>query len=523
MNRRRSSLAASPLLVGAITTLIVVVAVFLSYNANNGLPFVPTYNIKVALPNATGLQPSNQVRIAGTRVGLVGSLTPHQDPHTGRITVIASLKLEKSIDPLPANTKAVVQSVSAIGLKYLELEKGNSRQTLKAGSTIPIDQTREPVDIEELFNTFDAKTRQAIKVNTNNFGDGLAGRGLGLNNTIAELRPLLTKAIPVLHNLAAPATGLRELFVALDRAASQTAPVADDNAEFFSNLDTFYKAWASVAPSIEATTRGGPSSLQQATYSLPHEAPFYEDAAEFMRLLRPSASDLRTVAPQLGHAVSQGAVNFAAATKLNTRLAESSQALQEFAENPVVPLSLEDIQQTLEIGNPLVAGIAPEQANCNYLTLTLRNVASLESENVGVGTLARAGLILAPTGANNEGYPSSAPANGPSEEAIGGTKPVQYHDANNNHLHSNPYPNVTGPGQAQVCETGNETYVPGQPQIGNLPASDVTDNREITSREDDLFGNKYSPTTLNALGIATPKPKAKSKTKTSSKAKEKGK
>ena len=85
MNRRRNtSLAGSPLLIGAVTTLIVVVAVFLSYNANNGLPFVPTYNIKVALPEASGLQPSNQVRIAGTRVGLVSSLTPHQDPQTGR-------------------------------------------------------------------------------------------------------------------------------------------------------------------------------------------------------------------------------------------------------------------------------------------------------------------------------------------------------------------------------------------------------------------------------------------------------
>lgn len=523
MNRRRSSIAASPLLVGAITTLIVVVAVFLSYNANNGLPFVPTYNIKVDLPNATGLQPSNQVRIAGTRVGLVDSLTPHQDPRTGRISVIADLKLEKKIEPLPANTRAVVQSVSTIGLKYLELERGSSRQTLKAGSTIPVDQTREPVDIEELFNMFDAKTRRAIKVNTNNFGDGLAGRGLGLNNTIAELRPLVTKGVPVLHNLAAPSTGLHELFIALDRAASQTAPVAEDNAEFFSNADTFFKAWASVAPSVEAATRGGPAALRQGTYSLPHEAPFYEAAAEFMHLLRPSAISLRTVAPQLGHAVSQGAVNFAAATKLNARLAESSQALREFAENPVVPLSLEDFQQTLEIGNPLVAGIAPEQVNCNYLTLALRNLASLTSENIGVGSLARAGVLLAPTGANNEGYPSSAPANGPSEEAIAGTKPLQHQDTKNNHLHTNPYPNVTGPGQAQVCETGNETYVPNQLTIGNLPASDVTDNREVTSRETDLFGNKYSPATLKALGIVTAKPKAKGKAKSKAKSRTKGK
>ena len=58
MNRRRSSsLAAQPAADRRVTTLIVVVAVFLSYNANNGLPFVPTYNIKVELPEASGLQP----------------------------------------------------------------------------------------------------------------------------------------------------------------------------------------------------------------------------------------------------------------------------------------------------------------------------------------------------------------------------------------------------------------------------------------------------------------------------------
>jgi virulence factor Mce-like protein len=516
MNRRRSSIAASPLLIGAITTLIVVVAVFLSYNANNGLPFVPTYNIKVELAEATGLQPSNQVRIAGTRVGIVRSLSLRQNGRTGRVTVIANLKLEKKVEPLPADTKAVVQSVSTIGLKYLELEKGTARATLKAGQTIPIAQTREPVDIDELFNMFNKPTRTAIKINTNNFGDGLAGRGLGLNNTIHELRPLVTNAIPVLHNLAQPSTGLHELFIALDRVASQSAPVAETNAELFSDLDTFFTAWASVAPSLEAANRGGPASLEQAIYSLPHEAPFYENAAEFMHLLRPSASALRTVAPQLGHAFAQGAVNLAAATALNTRLAESSQALSEFAHNPVVSLAFEDFTQTLEIGNPLLAGIAPEQANCNYLTLAFRNLASLESENVGVGTLVRADTVIAPTGVNNEGYPASAPANGPDiERAAKGSSVI----VDNNHLHFNPYPNVTGPGQPQLCEAANETYVPGKAVIGNAPASDVSNNREITNRETDLFNEKYPAATLQALGIAKVQPKAKAKGKAKGKGK----
>ena len=48
---RAQSLAASPTLVGAITTLIVIVAVFLAYNSSSGLPFVPTYRVSVEMAN----------------------------------------------------------------------------------------------------------------------------------------------------------------------------------------------------------------------------------------------------------------------------------------------------------------------------------------------------------------------------------------------------------------------------------------------------------------------------------------
>ena len=503
MQRRRGgALAGNPLLIGAVTTLIVIVAVFLSYNANNGLPFVPTYNIKVVLPEASGLQQANQVRIGGTRAGIISSLSAHENPRTGQLTTVANLKLEKSVQPLPADTRAIVLSVSAIGLKYLELERGTSHKTIKPDSYIPLSQTREPVDIDQLFNMFDEKTRTASQVNLNNFGNGLAGRGVGLNETIHTLRPLVTKAIPVLRNLASPATGLREFFIALDRAASQNAPVAQTNADLWSEQDTFFTAWASVAKSLEEATVGGPASLEQATHSLPFEAPFIEKSAEFMHLLRPSAHSLRVVAQPLGHAFATGAVNLRAATSLNTQLASSAQALQSFATNPIVALGLEDFAQTLQYGNPFIAGLAPEQAYCNYVTLTFRNVASLEAENVGVGTAARAGAVLAPTGPNNEGYPSSAAANGPSTEHVFGSTAI----IDNNHVHADPYPNVAGPGQPKVCEAANEGYEKGRAIVGNLPASSVSTNRELTTREQNLFGEKYPPAQLAALGIAPAKP-----------------
>ena len=484
MRSRRNSLAASPLLIGAVTTLIVVVAVYLSYNANNGLPFVPTYNIKVALPEASELQASNQVRIGGTRVGVVEAMHAVENPRTGRVTAVASLKLEKKIEPLPADTRAVVQSVSAIGLKYLDLEMGTSKKTLK--------------------------------VSTNNFGDGLAGRGLGLNDTIAELRPLVIHAIPALHNLALPATDLRNLFPALDRVASQSAPVAQQQANYYADLDTFFTAFASVSRQIEEATADGPASLEQAIHSLQFEDPFLERSREFMQLLQPSANDLRTVAPPLAHAITVGAVNLKAATALNTRLAESAQALSEFGENPIVELSLEDFTHTLDIGNPLIGGLAAEQANCNYITLAFRNIASLESENIGVGTLARAATVLAPNGVNNEGYPSSAPANGPSIEHEFDSPVI----INNNFVHANSYPNVAGPGQPQLCEAANETYLAGKAEIGSLPAADVSTNRELTNREDNLFGEPYSAEQQKALGLVKPKP---APVKATSKRKSKGK
>ncbi len=494
MSRRRGSLAASPLLIGALTTLIVAVAVYLSYNALNGLPFTPTYDIKVELNEAAGLEKTNYVRIGGDLVGTVEKVVAKQKPHTGRVVAIAYLKLEKGVEPLPANSTVIVQSVSALGLKFLQLERGNSRQTLAPGATIPVAQTREPVQIEELFKMFDQKTRTAAQENSNTFGDAFAGRGLGLNETIATLRPLVTNAIPALHTLAAPQTDLGGLFKALDQAAVEASPVAQEQANGWVALDTVFSALAGVAPSIEATIVGGTPALRQAIHSLPFQAPFVEKTAEFFRLLRPSAKALVSSAPQLGHAFAVGTVNLRNAIPLNTQLAEAAKALQDFIANPVVTLGLEDFTQTAQAGAPVAAGLAPAQVNCNYVSLFFRNTASLFSQGIGVGNLARFQVVFSPIGPNAEGAPSSAPANGGSQ-AVGKSKVVP-----NNFLHANPYPNVGGPGQPKVCEAGNEPFLVGKPVVGNVPGA-TSSAHEATTRSQNLLGQEYPAATLKDLGL----------------------
>ncbi len=50
-----------------------------------------------------------------------------------------------------------------------------------------------------------------------------------------------------------------------------------------------------------------------------------------------------------------------------------------------------------------------------------------------------------------------------------------------------------------MCEAGNEVYEPGKVVTTNVPK--VLSNREFTSREQNLFGETYPASTLQALGI----------------------
>ena len=71
MRGRGGGIAGNPVLIGAATVLVILVAVFLSYNANKGLPFVPTYQLNAEVPSAAQLVVGNDVKIGGTRVGAV--------------------------------------------------------------------------------------------------------------------------------------------------------------------------------------------------------------------------------------------------------------------------------------------------------------------------------------------------------------------------------------------------------------------------------------------------------------------
>jgi ABC-type transporter Mla subunit MlaD len=368
------------------------------------------------------------------------------------------MKLEKRLEPLPVDSTLIVRSRSALGLKYVELTPGGSRKGFQAGDTIPVSQaTPRPVEIDEVLNTFDDKTREGSRRSLVGFGDALAGRGGDLNRAIAALGPLLPNLQSVTRNLADPATRLGRFVSALRAAAGEVAPVAETQAALFVNLDITFSALATVArPFIQETISRSPPFLDTAIHDFPLQRPFLRNATAFARELRPGVRTLPVALPDLADALEFGEVTLRRSPDFSRRLGRVFDALAEFAEDPLVPRAFRHLTETAASLKPTLAFLTPVQATCNYATLWFRNISSLLSEGDNNGTWQRFIIISAPLGPNNEGGPASEPANGPAPD---------------NFLHSNPYPNTASPGQTKECEGGNEDYAVGQKAIGNQPGN----------------------------------------------------
>jgi virulence factor Mce-like protein len=465
--RGTAALTASPVLVGAVTVLVTIVAVFLSYNANSGLPFVPTYDLKANLPNAAQLVEGFEVRIGGARVGVISDIEPVQR-EDGSTYAQVTMKLDKEIEPLPAGSRLRVRPRSALGLKYIEVAPGRGTgEGLQPGSVIGVEQVETVVELDEFLNMFDAPARAGSQGSLDGYGAGLAGRGQDINTAIEALVPLLRDLEPVMRNLSDRETRLDRFFAELGDAAEEAAPVAEEQAALFVNLDVSFTALASIArPFLQETISESPPSEEVAIRDFPRQRPFIRNNTALFRELRPGVATLRTSAPILADAFEAGTEVLPRTPPMNRDLAEVFEALADFSGDPLVRGGVDQLTRLASSLRPTLRFLTPAQTTCNYATLWFRNAASLLSDGDPNGTWQRFQVVAAPTlrssnvfGPNNEGFPSSGPADGPQVE---------------NHQHFNPYPNTAAPGQTRECEAGNERFARGQTVIGNVPGSQGT-------------------------------------------------
>ncbi len=442
----------SPFWNGLITIGLITFAVYVSYTANNGVPFVPRYTVEVDVPNASQLVRHAEVRIGGARVGQVLKIDAvnrtDDEPAHARL----KLAVDKELEPLPVDTTSELRVASPLGGKYVSLVPGKSSQTLPEGKVLPLKQAKTAVDIDEAFRVFSPRVQKDLQKTIFELGDGVAGRGIQFNNAIRNLSNSSGALQRFLELLAAPSTNLAGFISASANIVTTFAPITDGFIELMRDGATTLGAINAADPAFGQTLDALPSAVGQTTTTLRNLRPALRAAAAVTHDLRPAAkilpettraldATLRTAIP-----VARNARALAPALKsvfaATNRFAASRDAI-----NAIKALGAEDLPTTgasLLVGlGALFKTVSDAQFNCNAFGIYLRNLSSALSEGDAAGAWARVTPILDLTSG------------------------LSRHDATPDpNLHYNPYPNAT----AEECEGGNEPYSPGQ-MIGNVPGN----------------------------------------------------
>jgi ABC-type transporter Mla subunit MlaD len=471
LRRRGTSPFSNPVLIGALAVLVMVVAVVLAFQANNGLPYVPRYTLHIEAANAEELVHGAEVHMGGALIGNVSQVKAARDRRGQPIAVIDA-QLDKSVEPLPVDTRFTIRMKSSIGEKYLQVTLGHSHRTWPNGATVPPGHTSSTVDLDQVLDMYTPSTQSGVADTTLGFGQALAGRGNGLNHAIGAFVPLVANLAPVMRNLASQHTDLKGFIDGLGAFVGALAPVSREHAELYTNLDTTFKALAGVArPYLQQWIAQTPPTFQAVVSDGPAIGRFATDTAQLFADLRPGFDTLPKATPQITAALKAGVRTLPGTTGLDKQLVQLSHSLDAFGADGTVEAGLSRLGLTAtSLGKP-IDFLAPAQSSCNYMTLFLRNLASSLSDSTGGGTVLRFVLVAIDNGiAGGEAAPSSTPYT--STSLVGGDK--------HGPLHFDPYPNTASPGETKECSAGKEPYSSGSAVIGN-PTKNVGTATEKTN------------------------------------------
>jgi phospholipid/cholesterol/gamma-HCH transport system substrate-binding protein len=506
--RRSVSVAANPVLIGAATVLVVIIGVFLAYNANNGLPFVPTYELKAELPNGQKLVRGNEIRLGGFLVGTVRDIKPAV--RDGKAIAVVDMRLEKNIEPLARDTVVGVRPKSALGLKYIDITPGKSKQTLRPGDTIPLSQAKpQTVEYEDVFSTFDKNTRDNSRTALKGFGDAFAGRGASINEAIAAFNPFFKHLTPVMQTLSNPNTRLENFFKNINQASEQVVPVAKVQAALFGKMAKTFDAFSACEKCLQDTIAKSPPTLAVGATSFRAQRPFLSEFTTLSRELKPTVATLHSKLGTINAALETGTPVLKRTPEMNRLTGQVFHALDDLAQNPVTPLALKDLHLTFSVLRPLAEFVAPYNTVCNNGTAFFTGLADHISEDVQGGT---SEVVLVKTGTNNQEHslnqneserPADVPAN---------VDPQTYSDPTGDHyqvLHGEAYgPAVDAHGRAD-CQAGQYGYMDGPlngPDAKYPPANidNPSDPTAFGAWENAHGGASHTSTLMDHPGLAGP-------------------
>ncbi|HEY8770372.1 MAG TPA: MlaD family protein [Thermoleophilaceae bacterium] len=272
------------------------------------------YTLTATFTNGGQLVKGDQVEIGGRPVGTVSAA--ELDAY-GQAEV--KLRLDGSVGKLHRGTTATIRSPSLSGIanRYVALAPGpNSAPELPDGGRIGSDQTSAPVDLDQLFDTLNPRTRLSLRRLIQGSATQYGGRAKQSRESLKYLSPALSTTSRLTGEVALDEKVFERFLGDTATTVSALAQRRDDLAGLVDHANTTFKAIGDQNTDLERTLELLPSTLRKANTTfvnlrstlddldtLVNEskpatkqlAPFLRQLRPLVREARPAIADLRTL------------------------------------------------------------------------------------------------------------------------------------------------------------------------------------------------------------------------------------
>ncbi|MFL6089603.1 MAG: MlaD family protein [Aeromicrobium sp.] len=280
-------------LAGIGTLAAFIVAIIFGIHATHGSPLKSRETVEAAFDNVAGLTVGDDVRTASVRVGYVRELRIEDGQ------ALAVLNLDDPDTKLYGNATAGVIDRSGFGQKFVALDPG----TADAGplnGMIKRTSTQRAQDINELFNTFDEKTRGSANSTLREFGGGMTGHAGDLNDLLTHAPGILDNTAVVSEALTSNDSDLVGLMQSADTLSARFAGRQQHAANVLDQLATTFGAMAvDNGEPMSDTIQDAPETLGDVKSALDDLRDPLENTGSAMEDLHPGAVALGKATPDL--------------------------------------------------------------------------------------------------------------------------------------------------------------------------------------------------------------------------------
>jgi phospholipid/cholesterol/gamma-HCH transport system substrate-binding protein len=303
--RRNHRRGMSNVTAGVITLVLVAVGTYLGFTKS--IPFRHHYTVSAVFRSANNVKKNSPVRIAGVNVGKVTKVDADPDDPSA---AVVTMRIDKQGLPLHSDaTFAVRPRIFLEGNFFVDVSPGSpSAPVIGDGATIPINQTRSPVQLDQVLTSLQSDTRKNLQLLLDELSTGVdKSGGKGFNESIKYWEPAYKNGAIVAdaqlgeqpHDLSGYLASASQVAAALDRDPAKLASLITD---FNTTANAFARQQGHLSSAIAElprTLHAGMPALAALNRSFPHVRAFVKDFRPGVRSSRAAIAASTPLVQQL--------------------------------------------------------------------------------------------------------------------------------------------------------------------------------------------------------------------------------